>query len=232
MVGYGRRQLRDGTNTPREKAQHFRPAQQADVDWATKLKRIRLDYHGEEVKVPQCITWIEPALPNHGQVRRLRATDLCEGWLGEVMRDPHKALLPRDQLPADLPAAKVWVESNTEWKNIVRYCAERQLWGFITPDKWVWHNEQPLLVGAFGVPKPERKVSKTGSPVLRLIMNAIPVDAVQSLFHGVIRSLPYHGQHFTRESELTTLRGRSGFVFGQRDDIGDATSSGGNNSRQ
>ena len=68
--------LRDGPNTPRGRAQHFRPAQQAamskieqyvswflkndhkaDVDWATKLKRIRLDHHGEEVKVPQCITW-------------------------------------------------------------------------------------------------------------------------------------------------------------------------------
>ena len=62
----------------------------ADVDWATKLKRIRLDYHGEEVKVPQCLTWnaIEPALPTRGQVGLLRATDLCEGWLGEVMRDP------------------------------------------------------------------------------------------------------------------------------------------------
>ena len=81
--------LRDGPHTLRGKAQHFRPAQQAamnkieqyvswflmndhksDVDWATKLKRIRLDYHGEEVKVPQCLSWnaIEPALPKRGQV--------------------------------------------------------------------------------------------------------------------------------------------------------------------
>ena len=28
--------------------QHFRPAQQTDVDLATNLKRIRLDYHGED----------------------------------------------------------------------------------------------------------------------------------------------------------------------------------------
>ena len=115
------------------------------------------------------------------------------------MRDPHKTLLPRDQWSADLPGAKVWVESDTEWENIVRNCAERQLWCFITPDELVWHNEQPLLVGAFGVPKPERKVSKTGSPVLRLIMNAIPVNAVQSLIHGDIRSLPYHGQFHAME---------------------------------
>ena len=201
MAGVNYMYLRDGPNTPRGKAQHFRPAQQADVDWATKLKRMRLDYHGKEVKVPQCITWsaIEPALPKRGQVGLLRATDLCEGWLGEVMRDPHKALLPRDQWPADLPAAKVWVESDTEWENIVRNCAERQLWGFTTPDELVWHNEQALLVGAFGVPKPERKVSKTGSPVLRLIMNAIPVHSVQSLIHGDIRSLPYHGQFHAME---------------------------------
>ena len=88
----------------------------------------------------------------------------------------------------------MWVESDTEWENIVRNCAERQLWGFITPDELVWHNEQPLLVGAFGVPKPERKVSKTGSPVLRLVVNAIPVNAVQSLIHRDIRSLLFHGQ--------------------------------------
>ena len=166
MAGVNYMYLRDGPNTPRGRAQHFRPAQQAamskieqyvswflkndhkaDVDWAMKLKRIRLDYHGEEVKLPQCITWsaIEPALPNRGQVGLLRATDLCEGWLGEVMRDPRKALLPRDQWPAELPAAKVWVESDTDWENIVRNCAERQLWGFITPDELVWHNEATTL---------------------------------------------------------------------------------------
>ena len=67
--------------------------------------------------MPHCLTWdsIEPALPKRGQVGLLRATDICEGWLGEVMRDPHKALLPQDQWPADLPTAKVWVETDTEW---------------------------------------------------------------------------------------------------------------------
>ena len=153
--------LRDGPRTPIGKAQHLRPAQQAamdkikqyvswflkndhksDVDWAAKLKRVRLDYRGEEVKMPHCLTWdsIEPALPKRGQVGLLRATDICEGWLGEVMRDPRKALLPQDQWPAELPTAKVWVETDTEWENIVRNCAERQLWGFITPDELVWHN--------------------------------------------------------------------------------------------
>ena len=42
-------------------------------------------------------------------------------------------------------------------------------------------------------------MSKTGSPVLRLIMNAIPVNAVQNLIHGDIRSLPYHGQFHAME---------------------------------
>ena len=41
--------LSDGTkNTPRVKTQHFRPAQQGDVDLATNLNCIRLDYHGED----------------------------------------------------------------------------------------------------------------------------------------------------------------------------------------
>ena len=40
--------LSDGTNTPIIKMQHFRPAQQTDVDLATNLKHIRLDYHGED----------------------------------------------------------------------------------------------------------------------------------------------------------------------------------------
>ena len=48
VAGVSYMYLRHGTNTPREKAQHFRPAQQADVDLATKLKRIRLDYHGDD----------------------------------------------------------------------------------------------------------------------------------------------------------------------------------------
>ena len=31
------------------KMQHFRPAQQTNVDLTTNLKRIRLDYHGEDL---------------------------------------------------------------------------------------------------------------------------------------------------------------------------------------
>ena len=90
VAGFNYMYLRDGPRTLSERAQQFRPAQQAamdkieqyvswflkndhkaDVDWSTKLKRIRLDYRGEEVKMPHCLTWdsIEPALPKRGQGR-------------------------------------------------------------------------------------------------------------------------------------------------------------------
>ena len=70
----------------------------------------------------------------------------------------------------------------------------------MSPDELCLAQPATTLGWSIRVPKPGRKVSKSGTPVLRLIMNAIPVNAVQSLLiHGDIRSLPYHGQFHAME---------------------------------
>ena len=68
------------------------------VYWATILKRTRADDPGEEINLPEAITWaqIAPALPPADRTARGRgrAVDLAEGPVRELLRDPMKALLP------------------------------------------------------------------------------------------------------------------------------------------
>ena len=66
--------------------------------WATILKRTRADDPGEEINLPEPITWaqIAPALPPADRTARGRgrAVDLAEGPVRELLRDPMRALLP------------------------------------------------------------------------------------------------------------------------------------------
>ena len=72
-------------------------------DWEKVLEKIRLDYSGGEIHPAQSITWkqIEPALPPKGMAGKVRFTDLCDGVMLEVMRNPK--LLMKDETEWIIP---------------------------------------------------------------------------------------------------------------------------------
>ena len=165
------------------------------LDWAGELASTRVDYNGEEFKTAQLVTWkqLEPALPPLGKAGCVRAADLLKGWVRACMEDPTKILLPEDKWPDEFPQPQVWVESQKDWHEICAGAAERGLFTF-PKEQDVFHFQGKLLLnGLFGVEK-KKKSLDSGEPVLRMIINAIPANALQETIEADIRTLPYFGQ--------------------------------------
>ena len=93
-------------------------------DWATVLKTTRVEYTGEEIKLPEPTTWalIAPALP---------PADLAESPVRELLRDPRKVLLPPTEWAEPVPQANVWVACDNVWADICKGCAQRGLSTFL-----------------------------------------------------------------------------------------------------
>ena len=165
------------------------------LDWAGELASTRVDYNGEEVKTAQLVTWrqLEPALPPRGKAGCVRAADLLEGWARACMEDPTKTLLPEDKWPDELPQPQVWVESQNDWHEICAGAAERGIFTFLEEQDVFHFQGKPLLNGLFGVEKKNKSLD-SGDPVLRMIINAIPANALEETIEADIRTLPYFGQ--------------------------------------
>ena len=139
------------------------------------LKIAKVDYNGEEIKLPEAITWaqIAPALPPANLTARERAIDLAEGPTRELLRDPTKVLLPSAEWPQLAPQANVWVASGNDWADICKGCARRGLFTFLRPRDVFSSVVTPVLNGMFGVPKKGKLVEGTNLPILRLILNDV-----------------------------------------------------------
>ena len=123
-------------------------------DWAAIIKTTRVDHTGEEIQLPEPITWaqIVPALAPADQTARVRATDLAEGPKRELLRDATKVLLPTEW-PRSVPQAKVWVASVDDWADSCKGCAQRGLFTFIRPRMFSHAVERQCSTGCSGVPK-------------------------------------------------------------------------------
>ena len=109
------------------------------------------------------------------------------------MEDPKKTLLPEDKWPEDLPQPQVWVENQEEWHEICAGAADRGIFNFLKKENIFHCRGTPLLNGLFGVEK-KNKILENGEPVLRMIINAIPANALQETIEADIRTLPYFVQ--------------------------------------
>ena len=124
----------------------------------------------------------------------MRAIDLAEGPLRELLRDPMKVLLPSPEWPQPVPQANVLVASCDDWEDICKGCAQRGLFTFLRPQDVFSCDGEARLNGMFGVPKHVKLVEGTNLSILRLILNAIPSDAFHFFFEADIGALPYHCQ--------------------------------------
>ena len=161
------------------------------------LRTAKVTYTGEDIKTAVPLTWaqVQAALPPKGQAAVLRASEICEGWLAEVLEDPTQIIRPRSEWPETLPSPKVRVKSDHEWHKIVRGCLDLGIWGCLKREDLIVHNGKPLLLGAFGIEKPKQRRPETNLPAQRLIVNAPATNAVQYMILGDIRKLPYHHQY-------------------------------------
>eukprot|EP00971_Amphidinium_carterae_P177056 3510949-Amphidinium_carterae.1 len=87
--------------------------------------------------------------------------------------------------------------------HLVKFCLS--LVEPIANEDLVFHNGTLLAAGAFGVVKPSKFIhTDTGAqlPVLRLIINMVPQNAVQTMIEDGLQSLPY--MHLWQSIELDT----------------------------
>ena len=168
-------------------------------NWHEELKNRRLDYCGGTVAKAEDITWeqIEPALPKAGLAGCVDFSSLASGEMRRLLRDPTLLVKPRSEWPAKLKKAKFRVQ-DAHRREVAMGLVERGICKIILDEEVPTHNGVQLLQGGFGVGKGKTVESKlrpgTQVEVLRLIINAIPTNEVQTLVAGDNGTLPFVGQ--------------------------------------
>ena len=156
-------------------------------EWSEKLEGVRVSYHGEIIPKAQDLTLdqILPGLPPEGYGGCVQLVDLCDGIVKEKLMKPESCLLEGEELPVKLPTPKV-MASEEEWNLIAGALYKR---GLVRPVESVARvDDQPVLNGAFGVPKPGKQL-EDGRDVLRLIMDFRAVNSVMKIIEGDVRTL-------------------------------------------
>ena len=156
-------------------------------EWHGKLDGVRISYQGEAVPKAQLLTLeqILPGLPPEGYGGCVQLVDLCEGLTKERLLDPEKCMLSGEELPLKLPQPKVMAKED-DWNKIAAALYQR---GLVRPvDNVAKVDDQMILNGAFGVPKPGKKL-EDGRDILRFIMDFRAVNSVMKIIEGDVRTL-------------------------------------------
>jgi len=168
------------------------------VDTAEQiLEKVELNYSGEEVHPARVMTWsqLKPAMPEKGQCGKVRMSDLCDGVLSDVIRQPELLLRPEDEWPSPTEMKgrdkRNWC-SDDDWLEIVRGCADIELFDFLKPDQLLRLGGEPVLHNCLGVGK--GKFLDDGREILRMVMNLDVTNQILRVLLADIRSLPYPGQ--------------------------------------
>eukprot|EP00438_Fugacium_kawagutii_P012906 Skav224010 [mRNA] locus=scaffold2932:91460:93807:+ [translate_table: standard] len=154
-----------------------------------ELKKKRVNYQGEEVGVCHKLTLrqVLPALPPAEHGASIRAVDfLCE-HSAYLMNNPEESILPDDG--RTLPKLKGIIHAEpSEMKAIAQELVCRGVCGWIDLENVACYRGERILNGMFGVEKPSK--IQTGEPILRLIMNLVPSNAILRQFTGATKNLP------------------------------------------
>ena len=72
------------------------------------MKQNRKDYTGRELSVPRPVTWrqVEPGLPRQEFCGCVRAEEVAEGGVRELLLNPQLVLKPRAEWPAGRLSAR------------------------------------------------------------------------------------------------------------------------------
>ena len=97
-------------------------------EWESKLKSVRISYHGEIVEKAHKLTLAQvlPSLPPGGYGGSVPLVELCDGEVKELLENPEWTLLPEDERPAVVPQPEVHADRG-EWHLIVKELFERGL---------------------------------------------------------------------------------------------------------
>ena len=167
-------------------------------NWADEVKSIRISYQGEEVARAETMTaaQILPALPPENLAGSLQVIDFCSEHVRRLLLNPDELRLPADQCPHLGTPPRIRAEAE-DWKEIGDALARFGICTYLDESSlWKAHS-RPVLSGAFGVRKKNKMVQMpngTEAPLLRLIMNFTPFNAVQEALTCDLAELPAAAQ--------------------------------------
>ena len=155
-----------------------------------EVKNKTVNYVGEEVAVAQTLTvsQVLPSMPPLGHGGSVELAPLLIGRSRFLIEHPEEVLLPIDEQPRGKSTAKVHIKPGEEVE-FARLLADRGIISFVPEDQVHSGPNGKFLSGLFGVPKPNKYTSEN-LPVLRLIMNLIPVNRIMGVVLGDIQELP------------------------------------------
>ena len=154
-----------------------------------ELKNRHIGYAGEEVSKchPLSLKQILPSLPPKSHGGSIDALD----WLGprsrEFLLHPERCLLPEEGLEVPNLPGRVHIVAEDKLP-VAKELVSRSICRWIDLEEVHVVKGQRLLNGLFGVTKPTLLGDK--SPVLRVIMNLVPINAITHQLQGAVDSLP------------------------------------------
>jgi len=167
-------------------------------DRETIMKKVQLNYYGEEVHPAKEMTWeqLQPATPEKGKAGQVRLLDLCgENVLADVVRDPAMLFKPEEEWPTEEEMRgrdkRNWC-SDGEWIKICCGCSDAGVFEFLRPGQLLTIAGVPVLHNCMGVGKD--KYLPDGREVLRMEMDVDVTNQILRILLADIRSLPYPGQ--------------------------------------
>ena len=154
------------------------------------VKSKTVSYSGEEVAVAQTLTLnqVIPSMPPLGHGGCVELSPLLTGKSRDLLEHPEKILLPEMERGPSRPTAKVHLKQGEE-AAFFELLHERGVITYVDEDEVFSDSRGKYLSGLFGVPKPN-KFTTEHQPVLRLIMNLIPINDAMGVILGDIQELP------------------------------------------
>eukprot|EP00438_Fugacium_kawagutii_P017079 Skav213874 [mRNA] locus=scaffold2374:77699:81990:+ [translate_table: standard] len=173
-----------------------------------ELNERRISYTGEEVSqpLPLTIEQIIGGLPPVGHGGSIDVMKFLRGRTKYLLEHPLENMVPIDERPEAPIQAKVHIKKGEELK-VFELLHDRGIIEWI-PESHTFSDQRGVyLNGLFGVVKPKR-FTQSGAPVLRVIMNLVPSNALFADLRGDIGALP----NATAWMSLTIAQGEQLFL--------------------
>ena len=154
------------------------------------LKEKKVSYTGEEVSqpLPLSVSQIIGGLPPRGHGASVPVEPFVVGRTKYLLEHPLETLKEVSERVASPCKAKVHIKAGEEL-SVFQLLEERGVVEWV-PESVAFSDERgTYLNGLFGVVK-QGRFTETGEPVLRVIMNLIPVNSILEIIKGDITYLP------------------------------------------
>lgn len=156
-----------------------------------------LFYTGEEIPKLEILTvaQVTPSLPPKSHGGAIRAVNWVSGRTRKFLENPEDCM--KDfSCTGEIPKLQARVHIATDDRlELAKLLVERGICGWTEESKVLAVGGRKVLNGMFGVPK--ASVLSDGRPVLRLIMNLIPSNAVMQQIQGSVAELPMVTQYLS-----------------------------------